>query len=187
MLSVSQQILKAAQDKGYGQTEIGRLTGYSGKAISAFKTGKRRLPKEARNTLVHNLRDPWLCMAAVREDATVYTTPVLDGANVDLHRCSVVNKCLEELKEAIEAIGQLEPVIINRPRQSDPQTTTAVKAGILQIADVGVAANHPIAALCAAFGISVEEIFAAHLQKLIDRGYVVAKEKPPRQRRSEKY
>jgi transcriptional regulator with XRE-family HTH domain len=182
ILSVSQQVLEAAQSKGLKQAELGRMTGYSNKSISAFKTGGRRIPRQARDTIVHRIGDPWLYMEAVREDSMVFTTPKLNGENVDLHRCSVINKCLEELREAEETIKQLEPTIINLPRKSDPQTTATVKAGLLQIADVEVAVNHTIAALCDAFEISVEEVFESHLQKLIDRGYV-KKEKPPLQRR----
>lgn len=88
---------------GETQLSFGLDIGVGRERLSRYENGRAKVPSDISRTLVNRFDNPKLALAVQHEYTG--TGPIyLNGPNVDLHRCSVREKTIEELQEALDAI-----------------------------------------------------------------------------------
>ncbi|WP_245676171.1 helix-turn-helix domain-containing protein [Domibacillus iocasae] len=141
----------------------------SRETVSAYETGRAKIPPDISRSIISKKDDAWLAMA-VRHEYT-RTGPVrLEGKRVDLHRSSTKEKLLEELEEAkifLEkcCMSNHLSFITSFDRQDLEET-------LVQLVDVVTGIEHFLAVVCEEADISYLDVWQKHYNKLISRGYV---------------
>lgn len=88
---------------GETQLSLGLDIGVGRERLSRYENGRAKVPSDISRTLVNRFDNPKLALAVQHEYTG--TGPIyLNGPNVDLHRCSVREKTIEELQEALDSI-----------------------------------------------------------------------------------
>src|SRR5690554_6219684 len=128
------------RSKGIKQIELGQMGCISPKTVSAIKKGRRTVAKDVLSRWAEQLDHPRVYIEMARESSGgVYGSTWLDGDNVDLHRTSVYMKAGEELKEAVEALGATERIVIHNPAMTSEEQRNEIKNALLQCLDARVA------------------------------------------------
>jgi len=175
-MAIGEVLREARMQLGITQEQISGIAYVSPKTVSAYETGRRTVSPEVMEVLVKELDDPRLTMeAAATVTGGVYCSPWLDGERVDLHRASVWAKVLEELEEAMHAVGAV--CLVNRPQKGDNEAIERVQESLMQLLDARVAIDHYAAVICKDFGLSITAVYQAHRRKLESRGYVKPRQK----------
>lgn len=85
------------------QLRFGFDFGVGREAISKYENGRSKVPADISKSIVEKFDDPKFALAVQHQYTG--TGPIwLNGPNVDLHRCSVREKTIEELQEALDSI-----------------------------------------------------------------------------------
>jgi len=88
---------------GETQLSLGLDIGVGRERLSRYENGRAKVPSDISRTLVNRFDNPKLALAVQHEYTG--TGPIyLNGPKVDLHRCSVREKTIEELQEALDSI-----------------------------------------------------------------------------------
>lgn len=175
-MAIGEVLREARQQLGITQEQVGGIAYISPKTVSAYETGRRAVTPEVMEVLVKQLDHPRLCMeAAATITGGAYCSPWLDGERVDLHRVSVWAKVLEELEEAMRAVGAV--CLVNHPQTDDCEAMQRVQESIMQLLDARVAVDHYVAVICRDFDLSISAVYQAHRRKLESRGYVKPRQK----------
>lgn len=178
--------LKAARERvGLRQVDVGRTIYLSDKTISAYEAGRRRVPKHTAPRLALELDDPRLYMEMTEELCGGVMAPIyLDGENVDLHRASVRDKCVEELSEGIEALAKARAMVNARSGdQLNDIDRQQLKKALHELVEAQTAIGMMIAVICETYGFSVAEVYKQHRQELAAKGYISGQKKKAPQRR----
>jgi transcriptional regulator with XRE-family HTH domain len=168
-------VIAIAKERGYNHEELGEMLGYSDKTISAFKTGRRPIPKETKHRLAEQLDDPRVYLELECEATQgAFGGYWLNGSRVDLHHISVLSKAEEELKEALDAIQRIKPRLINRPlnREEEMQNRIENENDCLQLYDAINALKVLISVICMVSGMSIRRLAMKFSDKLYQRGYI---------------
>lgn len=175
-MAIGEVIKQARLQLGITQEQAGGIAFVSSKTISSYECGRRSIAAEVLGVLVRQLDNPRLTMEAAAEiTGGAYCTPWLDGDGVDLHRTSVWAKALEELQEAVSAVGATR--VANRPQRATETELAQVRESLMQVLDARVAIDHYVAIICQEYGISISATYRAHREKLENRGYVQKQKK----------
>lgn len=160
--------LKEARGK-QTQLQLSIEENVSRETISAYETGRAKIPPDISRSIVGKKDDPWLAMA-IRHEYT-RTGPVrLEGQKVDLHRSSVKNKLIEELDEAKEFVERC--CVANHLSFLQSFDQQDLEETLVQLADVVTGIEHFLAVVCEESEISYLGVWQRHYNKLISRGYV---------------
>lgn len=169
-MSLATSLERAMKDWAYTQEELAAELGVSRSAISAYKTGRRKIPKDIAAKLVQKLDDGFLAMAVASMATGGAWVRELDGEHVDLHRAAVTAKTQEELREALDAIQRV--CVANPPRAMPREKLKELNEALIQAIDAIVALAHYVAVICREYGFSWVELWRQHHRKLKARKYV---------------
>lgn len=142
---------------------------YSREAISKQEHGEYRVQPTLAKHYAENNNNPWVAM----ESASEYTGwgPLkLDGRSVDLHRCSTAMKTEEELREAMEAISEVN--ITTNPETIQAYEKEQLEKSLQESLDAITALTHYVAIICKEYGFSWIKMWTKHKMKLVSRGFL---------------
>jgi transcriptional regulator with XRE-family HTH domain len=161
----------------------GEITGYSQQMISAIERGERAVAPDAAPMLAQQLDHPAL-YAELSRELTGVGPAWLDGAAVDLHRASVREKAIEELREAMAAIERWPAA---RPPDSESEGARRDRySHLLQVYDAMVACFAYLGVQCLEYGYSMLQLSRDHYRKLKSKRYVAGETEAPRTGRGSK-
>lgn len=143
--------------------------GVSREAISAYETERARLPEDVAQKVTERCNDPFLGLEAAAE-YTGWGPKKLNGDSVDLHRCAVAMKTEEELREALQAITNVQ--LSSRPSSLQAYEQQALEKAILECIDAITALTHYVAVICKEYGFSWVNMWTKHKVKLVARGFL---------------
>lgn len=137
--------------------------------VSKYENGRTSIPQDISQKLVEKYDDPKFAMTI--RNAYTGTGPIwLDGENVDLHRSSVKEKTIEELKEVLDAI--LKTCLAKPPKMIKHFERQEVEKMLVEAADAITALDHFVAIVCTEAQISYKEVWQKHYRKLASAGYI---------------
>lgn len=169
-MSLGQILKEARAQSGYTQLELGDELFVSRSTVAMVETGQRDLPDEVVPVAVGKLDCGFLAM----EVASRYTggafVSKLNGDAVDLHRASVKEKSIEEMREALDAVKNV--CVANRPERIGESDREKLEHSLLQVIDAIVALTHYVAVVCREYGFSWIKMWKKHRQKLKEDGYL---------------
>lgn len=168
-MSVSQAIRVSRTYRRIKQADLD--VPYSQQMVSMVESGQRTIARDMAPIMAAKLDHPALYAELARE-LTGFGPAWLDGPNVDLHRAAVREKCLEELREAIQAVD-------NQPAYTPPEVLTdrARKdryEHLLQVMDAIEACFMHVGTQCLEYGYSMRQLSDDHYKKLRGKRYVTS-------------
>ncbi|MGP4061473.1 XRE family transcriptional regulator [Halobacillus sp. H74] len=137
--------------------------------VAKQENGERKLTPSTVQHFTETYNDPWLALEAAFE-YTGWGVTRLDGPAVDLHRSSVREKALEELREAIEAMENVK--LTKNPSFAQSFEIQDIERSAREHIDVIGASITYVATLCDQYGLSWNQLWEDHYRKLQSRGYV---------------
>lgn len=169
-MSIAQALKTSRKDRGLKQSEL--EIPYSDSMVSMIERGDRHIAPDVAPMLAQKLDHPALFAEIARELTGGFGPAWLNGPNVDLHRSSVREKCLEELREAMAAI---EKFAASRPPGAETEMDRKARyEHLLQAFDAIVALFHYIGIQCLEYGFSMLKLSRDHYAKLKGKRYVEA-------------
>ena len=172
-MSMGQALRQAREAKGLRQSDLGRDVYASGKTISAYETGRRRLPREVVPTVAARLDDARFAMEAAEEITAGIAPPVLDGPKVDLHRVTVRDRTIEELHEALDRLAGSRVILLARsPADLDDAGRAEIEACLMEMIEAQTALSNGVAVLAEVYAISPAGLYRRHRQELAAKGYI---------------
>ncbi|MGO4888023.1 helix-turn-helix domain-containing protein [Anaerobacillus sp. MEB173] len=154
------------------QLQLSMELNVSRESISAYETGRSKLPPDISKLLIKKYNDPFLAMTIANEYTGAWCRK-LDGPNVDLHRCSVKDKVVEEVIELTELLQRVS--LSSPPKAISDQQRKEVEELALQSIDLIVALNHFVAVMSNEYQFDWQELWDKQLTKLIAKGYIKRK------------
>lgn len=153
------------------QEQLARKLNVSRETVSKYESGRSKIPQDIALAMMAKKENPRFAFA-LRNEYTK-TGPVwLDGPNVDLHRSSVREKTLEEMKEAV---ALLEAFSFARPLDTLPDWEAPRLDELLdEVAHAVTAMEIFMAIVCKEAGRSYVELWSRHHKYLKSKGYVKA-------------
>ncbi|RYM02779.1 XRE family transcriptional regulator [Sporolactobacillus sp. THM7-7] len=146
------------------------LEGISRESVSSYETGRNPIPKDIASKAMRQFDDPRFALTVASEYTDGAWAPALDGPAADLYRTSVQTKCVEEFREAIEA---LQKAVLNvQPKYLDNFQKQDIEKSGEEIAEAITAANTYLMVVCKDYKISWLKIWARHKAKLIHKGFL---------------
>lgn len=168
-MNVGQALRQSRKERGVAQSE---LTPYGQTMVAKVEKGQRQVAIDVAPHLATKLDHPALYLELARELTGGYGPAWLDGPNVDLHRASVRERCLEELHEAMEAInkwGSSVPPAVETDRDRKGRYEH-----LMQCFDAIVALSTYVGVQCLEYGFSMLQLSKDHYGKLKGKRYVQA-------------
>lgn len=151
------------------QQQLAFELGVVRETVSKYENGRTSIPQDISKKLVEKYDDPKFVMTI--RNAYTGTGPIwLDGENVDLHRSSVKEKTIEELKEALDAI--LKTCLAKPPKMIKHFERQEVENMLVEAVDAITALDHFVAVVCTEAQIGYREIWQKHYRKLASAGYI---------------
>ncbi|MED0665751.1 helix-turn-helix transcriptional regulator [Bacillus badius] len=159
---------KLARGK-YTQQQLALEFGTSREAISAYETGRAKVPADISRKMTRTSDSPWYVMD-LRYQYTGTGPLRLNGERADLHRSSVKDVLLEELDEAKEAVSGVK--MANKLKFLSAWEKSNLTEALVQLVDVITGIEHFMGVVCEEAEISYTDVWQKHYKKLISRGYV---------------
>lgn len=163
-----QALEQKMKEQDESQIELAKFLNVSNSLISKIANGSRRPAKDTMRTAVQHYDDPELALAAANEVTAGAFIPWLD--NADLHRANVSMKSLEEITEALEAIG--DAPITKRSDQLSPMDREKIRSAIVESIEAMTALYHQVAILCRDYGFSFIGMLKEHRADLKAHNYI---------------
>lgn len=156
--------------KGVTQQQMASELNLSREAVSAYETGRARIPQDVSQHLMSKNENPWFAFA-IRNEYTKTGPMRLNGPNFDGHRSAVREKTIEEVKEVLVT---LESFSFAKPLQNISEWEHP-KAKLLaeHIIEAVTALEHTLAVLCDEAGLSYNEEWQEHYTQLKVKGYLL--------------
>ncbi|WP_313469883.1 XRE family transcriptional regulator [Lysinibacillus sp.] len=151
------------------QLQWGFDMGVVRETVSKYETGRSKVPADIGRKMMDKYDDPKLAMA-IQYEYTGTGPRWLDGQNVDLHRCSVREKTIEELEEALVAIkntSMSKPAFALTPKEREEHKKT-----LEEIVELITAATNYIAVGTDYIGISYSGVWNEHYNYLQQEGFI---------------
>lgn len=160
--------LKEMRD-GQTQLSLGLELNLTRETISRYENGRMKVPSDITKTLVSKYDDPKFAIT-VRNEYTGTGPRWLNGPNVDLHRSSVKEKTIEELREALE---KLESFCFSKPlKRLQSFEILELRDVLNELVEAQTALDHMVAVVCQEADISYTGIWDSHYASLISAGYL---------------
>lgn len=154
---------------GVTQQEFADEIHYSRSMVAEIEAGRKKISPEIAAKAVERLDDGFYSMEMAHELTGGAYVGKLDGDHVELGRCNVQMKSIEELRECSERLSKL--CIVNRPNGCEMKQEE-LKAVLIECLDVIVCLSHFVAVICKEYAISWMGIWKLHRKKLKDRNYI---------------
>lgn len=166
------------EEMGWARRVIANMVHVSESLVNEWEHGRRRISEAMKPVLARKMNSGKLCMA-LKHEATggVMAAPYLDGANVDNHRLVCVERTIEEMREALEALEAMKPILRLPPERIPAETRRKIAEKLLEIVEADTAAENTLARVPGEYNISLAELYDRHQQELIEKGFL-EKEKP---------
>lgn len=168
MVNFGQALKNAIDNRGVTQIDASKVAMVDNSTLGKYIKGTRNAPIDVMQRTTEHFNDPFLSMAAANEVSGNSFVPILD--NVDLHRCSVHLKTVEEIDEARAALS-VAP-ITKRHDQLTEADLQAIQAAINESMGAITALMHYLAVLCKEYCISWVSIWKSHRKMLKDKNYI---------------
>jgi len=156
--------------------EMGERFFLSGSMINEVEHGRKKLPKDVKPQVARQMDDGWLYLEIAQEaTGSVMVSPFLD--NVDDHRVVGLLKFGEEVREAIEALNGIMPIVLRARNQAElrPGEKQKVEAAMLEVIEATTAAQNALARVAKCYQISLAELYDRHQEELVQKGYMTKK------------
>ncbi|MGE7838036.1 helix-turn-helix domain-containing protein [Viridibacillus arvi] len=161
-------VLKEMRGKDY-QQQLAIDVNVSRETISKYENGRSKLPADIGRAFTKKYDNPKFAIT-LRNEYTGTGPRWLDGPNVDLHRSSVKEKTIEEMREALDKLEQLslaKPLCkINGFEKQDIETT------LEELVELQTALDHMVAVVCMEADISYTGLWDKHYRYLTSVGYL---------------
>ncbi|WP_374964569.1 XRE family transcriptional regulator [Lysinibacillus sp. RS5] len=136
--------------------------------VSKVENGHQKVPVDISRKMMKKFDDPRLAIA-IQYEYTRTGPVLLDGPNVDLHRCSVKEKTIEEEEEFLEALKRTnfsKPAHALTPREIE-DIRKAIEEGI----EAETAKKMWLIRAMEYIGMSYSEAYAWHYEDLERKGF----------------
>ena len=151
------------------QLHFGIEFGLGREAISKYENGRAKVPADISRSIVDKYDDPKFALA-VQQQYTGTGPRWLDGPNVDLHRCSVREKTIEELHEALDSITHTS---FSKPaKATNPFERQNIEKMLEESIEAITALTNFVAVTTQDFGLSYTGAWSNHYQDLQKEGYI---------------
>lgn len=151
------------------QLSLGLEINLTRETVSKYENGRSKVPADISRTLVSKFDNPKFAIT-IRNEYTGTGPKWLDGPNIDLHRSSVKEKTLEELKEALEV---LENFCFSKPLKKLQHFERQSLENILEeLVEAQTALDHMVAVVCNEAEISYTGVWDKHYKSLMSAGYL---------------
>ncbi|MFF2174938.1 helix-turn-helix domain-containing protein [Lysinibacillus sp. NPDC058147] len=151
------------------QLQLSMELGVVRETVSRVENGRAKVPADISKNIVDKFDDPKFALA-VQHQYTGTGPIYLNGPNVDLHRCSVRDKTIEELEEAIVSIKQTS---LAKPKEAiNPYEKKNMMDMIEEAVEAATALANFIAITTDHLGISYTGVWTSHYQDLQEEGYI---------------
>lgn len=155
---------------GKTQSQLSMDLDLSRETVSKIENGRTKLPSDISRTLMKKFDDPKLAIAVQYEYTR--TGPIfLNGPNVDLHRCSVREKTIEEEEEFVAALKRTN---FSKPAHA---LTFEEKENIKKAIEEGIEAETAkkmwLMRAIEYVGMSYSEAYAEHYEDLRQKGFII--------------
>ncbi|GGA31362.1 hypothetical protein GCM10011384_21060 [Psychrobacillus lasiicapitis] len=151
------------------QLSLGLDINLTRETVSKYENGRSKVPSDISRTLVNKYDNPKFAMT-IRNEYTGTGPKWLDGPNVDLHRSSVKEKTLEELREALET---LESFSLAKPLKKLQLFERQLLERVLdELVEAQTAIDHMVAVVCKEADISYTGVWDKHYRSLASAGYI---------------
>ncbi|WP_233436277.1 XRE family transcriptional regulator [Lysinibacillus capsici] len=151
------------------QLQWGIDMGVVRETVSKYETGRSKVPADISRKMMNKYDDPKFAIT-IQQEYTGTGPRWLDGPNVDLHRCSVRDKTIEELEEALVAIKKTS---MSKPAFAlTPQEREEHKKTLEEIVELVTAATKYIAVGTDYIGISYLGVWNEHYNYLQQEGFI---------------
>lgn len=151
------------------QLSLGLELNLTRETISKYENERSKVPTDISRTLINKYDNPKFAMT-IRNEYTGTGPKWLDGPNVDLHRSSVKEKTLEELREALET---LESFSLAKPLKKLQLFERQLLESVLdELVEAQTAIDHMVAVVCKEAEISYTGVWDKHYRALASAGYL---------------
>ena len=138
--------------------------------VSKYENGRSKVPSDISRIIVDKYDNPRFAMT-IQHEYTGTGPMWLDGKNVDLHRCSVKEKTIEEIEEALEAIHSIN---LTTPLHAIKHFDIPKLEKVLEEAVEAITAlQHFVAVICTESGLSYKAVWDRHYSSLAEAGYIM--------------
>lgn len=151
------------------QLSLGLDINTTRETVSKYENGRSKVPSDISRTLVKKYDNPKFAIT-VRNEYTGTGPKWLDGPNVDLHRSSVKEKTVEEMKEALDLI--VSTCLAKPLKKLQHFELQSVDSMLQEAAEAITALDHFIAVVCKEAEISYTEVWDKHYKALVSAGYL---------------
>lgn len=151
------------------QLSLGLDINTTRETVSKYENGRSKVPSDISRTLVKKYDNPKFAIT-VRNEYTGTGPKWLDGPNVDLHRSSVKEKTVEEMKEALDLI--VSTCLAKPLKKLQHFELQSVDSMLQEAAEAITALDHFIAVVCKEAEISYTEVWDKHYKALMSAGYL---------------
>ena len=162
------QILEAERkSRNFTQRQMAKRLGYCERTYSAY-IGGNPLTVEAMNRIAghRDLRSPRLALCTIASQDNPFAPRMLD---VDMHHAVELLVVTDEMREALDAIGAIDPC--------KPLARSDVRRVVDQALDLIHAIPHLLIALAEASALDLWEAARINASKLEARGYIRREER----------
>ncbi len=170
-MSIGKEIKRTRIEAGDSQLKLSMDANVSRESISAYETDRAETPSDIYQHAMGRYDNPLLAVEAATNYYGSTFLPYLNGKNADLHRASVTMKNEEELEEAIEALKKIKPLLSKCPSAVSEFEKQDLMNAAEEVAESMTAGFHFLISL-KEYGISWNDVWAAHKKELISKGYV---------------
>ncbi|MFJ8516146.1 helix-turn-helix domain-containing protein [Lysinibacillus xylanilyticus] len=154
---------------GKTQSQLSMDLDLSRETVSKIENGRSKLPPDISRNLMKKYDDPRLAMAVQYEYTG--TGPVLDGPNVDLHRCSVRERTIEEEEEFIEALKRTN---FSKPAHALTfEEIENIKKAIEEGIEAETAKKMWLMKATEYIGMSYSDAYTEHYADLRQKGFII--------------
>lgn len=154
---------------GKTQEQLAMQLNVSREGISKFENGRSKIPPDISRSMMQMNDHPPFALA-LRNEYTKTGAVWLDGPNADLHHCSVKEKAVEEMEEALTALRDFN---FARPLKSissweHPEVHRVLEETVEAITALETA----VAIICKGLDFSYTGAWHNHYTQLKAKGYV---------------
>ncbi|MGF9979327.1 helix-turn-helix domain-containing protein [Viridibacillus arvi] len=137
--------------------------------ISKYENGRSKVPADIGRALTQKYDNPKFAIT-LRSEYTGTGPKWLDGPNVDLHRSSVREKTIEEMREALD---KLEQISFAKPLcKLDGFEKQNIEIALEELVELQTALDHLVAVVCMEADISYTGLWDKHYRYLTSVGYL---------------
>lgn len=156
---------------GQTQQQFAFDLGVVRETVSKYENGRSKVPTDISREIVKKFDNPRFAMT-IQHEYTGTGAQWLDGENVDLHRCSVKEKTVEEIQEVLQAIHSIN---LATPLHAIKHFEISKIESVLEESVEAITAlQHFVAVICAESGLSYKAVWDRHYNNLAEAGYIAS-------------